>query len=141
MAKEGRHMTKQEFLQQLEQLLWDLPEEERLDAIWYYEDYFADAGAENEQRVLHELKSPELVADNIRAGYFERVSAEAENMPNVAADAAGAAEPEKAQGRENIAGEGAPGGSGGFGGAGGGGGGAPGGNSVVRAGGGGGAAG
>lgn len=69
-------MTKQEFLQRLEQLLWDLPEEERLDAVWYYEDYFADAGPENENRVLRELKNPETVADNIRAGYLERLSAE-----------------------------------------------------------------
>ena len=60
----------------MEQLLWDLPEEERLDAVWYYEDYFADAGPENENRVLRELKNPETVADNIRAGYLERLSAE-----------------------------------------------------------------
>ncbi len=104
----------------MEQLLWDLPEEERLDAVWYYEDYFADAGPENENRVLRELKNPETVADNIRAGYLERLSAE-EGSP--APDAGmGAGEHSGGQ-REAAEGQGAGGaggnGTGAFGGAGG----------------------
>lgn len=102
----------------MEQLLWDLPEEERLDAVWYYEDYFADAGPENENRVLRELKNPETVADNIRAGYLERLSAE-EGSP--APDAGmGAGEHSGGQ-REAAEGQGAGGaggnGTGAFGGA------------------------
>ena len=121
-------MTKQEFLQRLEQLLWDLPEEERLDAVWYYEDYFADAGPENEQRVLRELKDPETVADNIRAGYLERLPAEeGGKAPDAAGEAAESAamQSDAAKEQETSAG-GVPGGNGGgmFGGRGG----APGGN-------------
>ena len=70
-------MTKQEFLDQLGQILWDLPEDERMDAVWYYEDYFADAGVENEQQVLRELGSPERVAEKIRASFEERLASEA----------------------------------------------------------------
>ena len=52
-------MTKYEFLGDLSRLLKDLPEEERKQALHYYEDYFADAGEDNEQEVLNELGSPE----------------------------------------------------------------------------------
>ena len=62
-------MTKHEFLERLDLLLTDLPQEERMDAIWYYEDYFADAGPENEEQVLKELGSPESVAEKIRTGW------------------------------------------------------------------------
>lgn len=62
-------MTKYEFLERLDLLLTDLPQEERMDAIWYYEDYFADAGPENEELVLRELGSPESVAEKIRSGW------------------------------------------------------------------------
>ena len=37
-------MRKQEFLDSLEQLLWDLKEEDRREAMQYYIDYFEDAG-------------------------------------------------------------------------------------------------
>ncbi len=70
------NMTKQEFLDQLGQILWDLPEDERMDAVWYYEDYFADAGAENEQQVLRELGSPERIAEKIRASFEERLASD-----------------------------------------------------------------
>ena len=51
-------MTKQEFLQRLEQLLADLPYEERDSAMTYYREYLEEAGPENEQAVLAELGSP-----------------------------------------------------------------------------------
>lgn len=59
-----RNMTKYEFLGDLSRLLKDLPEEERKQALHYYEDYFADAGEDNEQEVLNELGSPENVSGN-----------------------------------------------------------------------------
>ena len=37
-------MNKNQFLEQLEKLLADLPEEERIEAIAWYHDYFDDAG-------------------------------------------------------------------------------------------------
>ncbi len=59
-------MNRDEFLRQLERLLMNIPESDRLDAIAYYNDYFDDAGIENEQQVILELGSPEKVAETIR---------------------------------------------------------------------------
>ena len=51
-------------------LLMDLPEEERVSAIQYYDDYFADAGKEEEEKVIQELGSPEKAAASIKADYY-----------------------------------------------------------------------
>lgn len=59
-------MTKYEFLGDLSRLLSDLPEEERMEAMEYYEDYFSDAGRENEAQVIKELGSPERIAAQIK---------------------------------------------------------------------------
>lgn len=69
-------MTKYEFLGDLSRLLSNLPEDERKQAMKYYEDYFADAGEAREQDVLQELGTPKEVAklileessDNIQYG-------------------------------------------------------------------------
>ena len=60
-------MNRIEFMQQLEMLLADISEAERADAIKYYNDYFDDAGIENEAGVIEQLGSPEQVAQNIKA--------------------------------------------------------------------------
>lgn len=65
--REEREMNKEAFIRQLRELLAGLPQNEAAEAIQYYEDYFADAGAENEAKVMEELGSPEKVAANIRA--------------------------------------------------------------------------
>lgn len=59
-------MTRKEFMRQLEQLLKDLPEHDRLDAIAYYEDYFDEAGPEKEVELILELGSPEKVAATLK---------------------------------------------------------------------------
>lgn len=59
-------MNKDRFLLQLEQLLYDIPKEERDEAMEYYRCYFEDAGAENEAIVLEELESPQSIADSIK---------------------------------------------------------------------------
>ncbi len=59
-------MNRQEFMDQLAYLLGDLQSEDREEAIQYYNDYFDDAGEENEQEVISELGSPEKVAAMIR---------------------------------------------------------------------------
>ncbi len=46
----------------------DIPAEERVSAMEYYNDYFDDAGEENEQQVIRELGSPEQVAAEVKAG-------------------------------------------------------------------------
>lgn len=62
-------MNKQEFLEALRQALSGLPEEERQNALQYYEDYFADAGEENEAQAIADLGSPEAVAQAIVNDY------------------------------------------------------------------------
>lgn len=61
-------MNKAEFMGELERLLQNIPDNEREEALNYYEEYFNDAGEENEQKVLAELESPKKVADNIKDG-------------------------------------------------------------------------
>ena len=60
-------MNRIEFMAELSRLLEGIPEEDRLDALNYYNDYFDDAGSENEQNVIEELESPEKVAMKIKA--------------------------------------------------------------------------
>lgn len=60
-------MNRIEFMAGLEGLLQDISAEERQEALIYYQDYFDDAGAENEQKVISELGSPEKVAATIKA--------------------------------------------------------------------------
>lgn len=62
-------MNRREYMNRLEQLLLVLPKEEREEALQYYEDYFDDAGVENEADVIRELGTPEEVAAKIRVGY------------------------------------------------------------------------
>lgn len=66
-------MTKYEFLGDLSRLLSDLSEEERGEALQYYEDYFTDAGRDQEQAVIQELESPEKVAAKVRGAEIEDV--------------------------------------------------------------------
>lgn len=68
-------MSRDEFMRELEYLLSDISDEEKSDAIGYYEDYFEEAGPENEESVVSELGSPERVAAIIRAdlaGHLEQ---------------------------------------------------------------------
>lgn len=60
-------MNRKEFMYRLEQLLMAIPGDERRAALQYYEDYFEDAGEENEAQVISELGSPEQVAATIKA--------------------------------------------------------------------------
>lgn len=64
-------MNKQEFIYQLENLLQNIPEQERIEAIQYYNDYFEDAGEENEQEVLEALGTPFKVAENIKHDLYQ----------------------------------------------------------------------
>lgn len=61
-------MNRSEFMFTLAQLLVDLPFEERSEALKFYNSYFDDAGPENEQHIIEELKSPQAVAQSIREG-------------------------------------------------------------------------
>lgn len=61
-------MNRIEYMRRLAALLQDVPEEERVAAMQYYNDYFDDAGEENEAQVIEELGSPEKVAAEMKAG-------------------------------------------------------------------------
>lgn len=59
-------MNRTDFMTQLERLLQNISPAEREAALRYYNDYFDDAGAENEQEVIEALGNPARVAENIR---------------------------------------------------------------------------
>lgn len=60
-------MNRSEFMRGLAALLQEIPQEERESAMRYYNDYFDDAGAENEAQVIAELESPAKVAGKLKA--------------------------------------------------------------------------
>ncbi len=60
-------MNRIEFMTELAALLQDVPAIERQDAMKYYNDYFDDAGEENEQQVIADLESPSKLAEIIKA--------------------------------------------------------------------------
>lgn len=72
-------MNRDEFMKELESLLWDIPEGERMEALNYYREYFEDAGEEKEQQVIEELGAPGEVARNIKEGLKENMESESEN--------------------------------------------------------------
>jgi len=59
-------MNKNEFLQKLKEDLSSLTDEERMNALKYYEEYFADAGHDKEEEIITEFVSPEDLAEKIR---------------------------------------------------------------------------
>ncbi|MDE6904032.1 MAG: DUF1700 domain-containing protein [Lachnospiraceae bacterium] len=63
-------MSRQEFMERLNRLLSDIPVNERQEALNYYENYFEDAGPENESKIIEELESPEKVAASIKKDLF-----------------------------------------------------------------------
>lgn len=60
-------MNRSEFFKRLEQGLIKVSKEERDAALDYYNEYFDDAGVENEQKVMEELGSPVQIAARIKA--------------------------------------------------------------------------
>ncbi|EOS51524.1 DUF1700 domain-containing protein [Lachnospiraceae bacterium MD335] len=65
-------MNKNEYLERLSKLLADISYEEHEEALSYYREYIEDAGAENEQRVIEELGTPEHLAQEIREGLLKK---------------------------------------------------------------------
>lgn len=58
-------MDRKQFISELRSKLAALPNEEREKAISYYEEYFDDAGTENEESVVYELGDVERIAQEI----------------------------------------------------------------------------
>lgn len=61
-------MTRREYISSLTGLLSQLDENERRDAVSYYEDYFDEAGLNDDDEVMESVDSPEFVAKNILDG-------------------------------------------------------------------------
>lgn len=86
-------MNRIEFMEQLERLLSDIPDNDRQDAIAYYNGYFDEAGTENEASVIQELGNPGKVAGIIKADlresgnesaeYTETGYSDGRNQPNM----------------------------------------------------------
>ena len=62
-------MNRHEYMARLEAGLAGIPGGERDEAMAYYEEYFDEAGPQNEERVIGELGSPERVAEQIKADF------------------------------------------------------------------------
>ncbi|MDR2133151.1 MAG: DUF1700 domain-containing protein, partial [Clostridiales Family XIII bacterium] len=60
-------MNRKEFMAELERQLARIDAGERAEALAYYNEYFDEAGPENEARVVEELGSPVRVAAQIKA--------------------------------------------------------------------------
>lgn len=67
-------MNKGEFMTELRSKLAKLPHEELESAVGYYEEYFEEAGIENEERALQELGSPSQIARQIMADFVIKES-------------------------------------------------------------------
>ena len=67
----GERMNRADYMAALRRALSVLPEEERANALRYYEEYFDDAGPENETKAIEELGEPAKVAAQILADYRE----------------------------------------------------------------------
>lgn len=61
-------MDRKTFMRELEYLLQDISEEERHEALEYYESYFDEAGIDREKEVIDELGDPSQVAAIIKDG-------------------------------------------------------------------------
>ena len=75
-------MNRSEFFKKLEQGLTRVSKEERDAALDYYNEYFDDAGLENEQAVIEELGSPAQIAARIKADSAVK-KLEADNKPSM----------------------------------------------------------
>ena len=65
-------MTKSEYMKELSYSLRRLPKEDFDQAIDYFEEYFAEAGAENEQQAIEDLGTPEDAAKELIMNLAEK---------------------------------------------------------------------
>ncbi|WP_206459947.1 DUF1700 domain-containing protein [Anaerovorax sp. IOR16] len=75
-------MSRAEFMRQLEDALSRVPKDERDSVLAYYNEYFDEAGEENEQEVLKELDSPQTIASKIMADVAAKTIG-TDSMPTV----------------------------------------------------------
>lgn len=76
-------MNKEQYLESLKNNLRNIPVDEINNIMQYYNEYFEDAGTENEQTVITELGRPELLASKISADYVIKGYENNESIKNV----------------------------------------------------------
>lgn len=65
-------MNKETYLQDLRKALKILPQYDRDEAVEFYEEYFDEAGVENEAKVIEELGEPKVLAKKILVDVVDR---------------------------------------------------------------------
>ena len=79
-------MNRIEYMKRLETALADISPAEKEEALQYYNDYFDDAGVENEEEVMKALGSPEILAQSIKKEQTDVQEDKVETYQNVEAD-------------------------------------------------------
>lgn len=103
-------MTKETYLQELRKGLKILPQYDRDEAVEFYEEYFDEAGIENEAKVIEELGEPKILAKKILVDVVDRKYEEtmaAANADNSSSNAMAAVPAPAASGFDNNAAYGA----------------------------------
>ncbi|MCR5059344.1 MAG: DUF1700 domain-containing protein [Clostridiales bacterium] len=103
-------MTKETYLQELRKGLKILPQYDRDEAVEFYEEYFDEAGIENEAKVIEELGEPKILAKKILVDVVDRKYEEtmaAANADNSSSNAMAAVPAPAASGFDNSAAYGA----------------------------------
>ncbi len=79
-------MDRNQFITELRKRLMTLPNGEREKAISYYEEYFDDAGVENESNVIYELGDIDRIAQEILENSTSNINSVSVNKFTVGSD-------------------------------------------------------
>ena len=79
-------MNKETYLQELRKGLKILPQYDRDEAVEFYEEYFDEAGVENEAKVIEELGEPKILAKKILVDIVDRKYEESLASANVSSE-------------------------------------------------------
>ena len=69
-------MTRKEFMNELDYRLRSFPENERIDALNYYEEYFDDAGVGPDDKVPEGMQPIKEIVAQLRSEYIDRAAME-----------------------------------------------------------------
>ncbi|MBR5973642.1 MAG: DUF1700 domain-containing protein [Clostridiales bacterium] len=79
-------MNKETYLQELRKGLKILPQYDRDEAVEFYEEYFDEAGLENEAKVIEELGEPKILAKKILVDIVDRKYEESLASANISSE-------------------------------------------------------
>lgn len=75
-------MTREEYLDILQNNLHGIPPQEAENIMEYYREYFDDAGVENAEKVMQELGAPEQLAKRAAADAARKMDLQAQQVPD-----------------------------------------------------------